>query len=67
MVPFENQKDLEPLKNNELYRHYKNVYYKTLFDDSHINTKEKFVIYTNDEYKAKSIYLARPYEMFHRK
>lgn len=65
MIPFENPKDLEMFKNNNLYRHYKGPIYKTYFEASHINTKEIFVIYSNEEYERKSQYWARPKEMFH--
>ncbi|MNO33055.1 hypothetical protein D3C76_230610 [compost metagenome] len=65
MIPFENPKDLEIYKNNNIYRHYKGSIYKTYFEASHINTGEIFIIYSSDEYEKKSIYWARPKEMFH--
>lgn len=58
-------KNLEPLQNNKVYRHYKNVLYTTYFDASHIVTGEKFVIYTSDKYLKRGIFWARPYDMFH--
>lgn len=64
MIPFENQKDVEILKINTKYRHYKGTIYKFYFIAGHIHTKEKFIIYSKKEDEEKSIYWACPFDIF---
>ncbi|MNC14240.1 hypothetical protein D3C81_1387000 [compost metagenome] len=65
IIPFENPKNLDLLKDLNQYTHYKGNVYTTFFTALHIDTNEKFVIYTKEEDQLHSIYWARPYDMFH--